>query len=1004
MADLTAPRFGDFFQALWSYSPFAWQQALAERVMENVDCPWPEAIALPTAAGKTACIDIAVFALAARASKLASGDVATAPRRIFFVVDRRIIVDEAYFRAERLARELANAKTGILREVADALRTIAAGNEEGAWRDEPPLTVHTLRGASYRSDSWARSPLQPAVIASTVDQVGSRLLFRAYGRGSGMWPVYAGLTANDSLILLDEAHCAQPFLETLQAVRQYRKWGRVSLDRSFYPVVLSATPPPGLEDVFKDDSGQGANPDHPLGRRQLARKPALLEKVEAAKGRNATLCFAETLAVRAETLADEFRTQNSETSPAVVVFANRVATARAVHDCLVRHHKDRVKLLTGRMRSVDKASVITALEELQLASGASGTRKLDVPHFVVATQTLEVGADLDFDVLVTECAALDALRQRFGRLNRMGRAIEASAAILLRGDQKDEDPVYGPAIVNTFEWLNKRLDEMGAVDFGIAHLQPPAEDQLQELNSPTRHAPVMLPAHLDCLVQTNPAPEPSPEVSLFLHGLRETRADVQICWRVAPSEDYQQLCPPVSGEMLPVQVGVFRSWLKGEGVEDASSDVEGEANIDDTGEPETGVAENRSAFLWKRSSSGMELVRIDHPNEPSPGDVVVIDAGNANHPNYEDCRCLGEIPDFQGRPAGIDTSQQSYLESHAKALLRLHDELIGLWPSGESQQLARELLVETEIEDPDPDVQLSLMCRMLDVLVEDSRNDPRFEWLHDTAKQLRSEAKSRAVLQNLHCIGNNDVVLIGRCLLKKYTRQAEAFNDEDDQNSSGTAHRRGQPVPLQKHLPGVEAWARRFALGCGLPEELVEAVARAGLLHDTGKADPRFQAWLNGGRPLPATKEPLAKSASMNRTRAALQAARKNAAYPSGGRHELLSVRLAESAPELLPEDPLLRDLTLHLVASHHGRCRPFGPVVVDEDAPEVRYRLCGHDLTWNGPTRLEHIEEGVTRRFWTLIEAYGWWGLAWLEAILRLADHRRSEWEELSDASGDGR
>lgn len=1002
MTDLTASRFGDFFKTLWGYSPFAWQQALTERVMENIDRPWPEAIALPTAAGKTACIDIAVFALASQASRMANSDI-TAPRRIFFVVDRRIIVDEAYSRAEQLARKLANAGTGILKEVADALRTIAAGSEEGPRRDEPPLTVHTLRGASYRSDSWARSPLQPAVIASTVAQVGSRLLFRTYGRGSGMWPVYAGMTANDSLVLLDEAHCARPFLETLQAVQLYRKWGKTPLHRSFHPVVLSATPPAGLEDVFKDDSKQGTSPAHPLGCRQLARKPALLEKIATAKGRSATRRFAEALAAKAETLADESRTQNSGTNPAVVVFANRVATARAVYDRLAKCHEGKVTLLTGRMRGVDKASVIAALEKLQLMSSASGNRLLDAPHFVVATQTLEVGADLDFDVLVTECAALDALRQRFGRLNRMGRAIEARAAVLLRGDQeKNDDPVYGSAIVNTFEWLNKRLDETDTVDFGIAHLHPPAGEELEELNSPARHAPVMLPAHLDCLVQTSPAPEPSPEVSLFLHGLHEARADIQVCWRVAPSVENLQLCPPVSSEMLPVQVGAFRRWLKGEVVEDASSDVEGEANTDNANEAVTGIAENRSAFLWKKSLSDVELVRIDHPNEPGPGDVVVIEAGNAGNSKYADFQHLGELPDFQDSPARIDVSQQSYLESRAKALLRLHDGLIDLWPSGKSRQLARELLVEIELEDPDPDAQLRLLRRMLDVLVEDAGNHPQFAWLHATAKQLRVEAKSRAFLQNLHRIGKNDVVLNGQRLLRKYTRQAETFNDEDDQNSSGTANRRGQPVPLRKHLPGVEAWARRFAVGCGLPEELVEAVARAGLLHDTGKADPRFQALLNGGRRLPAAKEPLAKSAFINRTRAAVQTARSNAGYPVGGRHELLSVRLAESVPELLPDDSLLRKLTLHLVASHHGYCRPFAPVVVDEDAPEVRCQIDRHHLTWTGPTHLEHLAAGVARRFWTLIEAYGWWGLAWLEAILRLADHRRSEWEELSDASGD--
>jgi CRISPR-associated endonuclease/helicase Cas3 len=189
--DLTN-RFAEFFEALWQQRPFAWQQALAERVLSNDDAPWPQAVALPTAAGKTACIDIAVFALAVQASRLATDRAITAPRRIFFVVDRRVIVDEAFDRARRLACRLKQADTPIVKQVADNLRILARGPGVHTGVEPDPLQVFELRGGMYRSEAWARSPLQPLVVASTVDQFGSRLLFRAYGRGSGMWPVYAG--------------------------------------------------------------------------------------------------------------------------------------------------------------------------------------------------------------------------------------------------------------------------------------------------------------------------------------------------------------------------------------------------------------------------------------------------------------------------------------------------------------------------------------------------------------------------------------------------------------------------------------------------------------------------------------------------------------------------------------------------------------------------------------------------------------------------------------------
>jgi CRISPR-associated endonuclease/helicase Cas3 len=227
----------------------------------------------------------------------------------------------------------------------------------------------------------------------------------------------------------------------------------------------------------------------------------------------------------------------------------------------------------------------------------------------------------------------------------------------------------------------------------------------------------------------------------------------------------------------------------------------------------------------------------------------------------------------------------------------------------------------------------------------------------------------------------------------------------------------GRAVSLSEHSSDIETFAREYATRCGLGDWLAEHVALAAWLHDIGKADRRFQVMLRGGSEIEYFKDetPWAKSAMPLGARAARKLARERSGYPSGGYfHAVQSVAMLDGQRAVLAEwlkkgdstrEPDL-DLVLHLVASHHGECRPFAPVVVD-DAP-IKISLAGHFSSVFGkidfseipsnPT-LHRLDSPLADRFCKLVAKYGWQELCWLEAILRLADHRASEEEQNANA-----
>ncbi|MEQ1853679.1 MAG: type I-U CRISPR-associated helicase/endonuclease Cas3, partial [Chthoniobacteraceae bacterium] len=584
---LVANEFAEFFRELWGADcePFPWQQVFARRLCAGLA---PDFVAVPTGSGKTACLDAAVFALAVQAASPAAER--TQGRRIFFIVNRRVIVDEAFDRAGRLCKRLKTAPANsVSGRVGAALRGLAG--QSGA----SPLTRVQLRGGIYRDRIWAGSLLQPMIVCSTVDQAGSRLLFRGYGVSPQARPIHAALVSQDSLLIIDEAHISRPFIQTLGWVKRYRLHqpsGCETVQLPFQLIQMTATPPADT----RDDQKIALSPEdheHPVLKPRLrSAKPARLVVEEKAKGRNRDEQMARRLGEETEKILAEDKPLS------IAIMVNRVATARSVAAKLEKDHKGRVTLLIGRLRPLDREVTTKDIQE-RLKTGVSGNAPGAGPSIVVSTQCLEVGADLDFDALVTEAASLDALRQRFGRLNRGGRNIAARATIVLPGDQDvpaaqlDEaapcDPIYGNAIPTTWHWLNS-LSQDGVVDFGINAMtgqvdslrETGGDEALAAMLSPTTDAPILLPAYLDCWAQTNPSPAADPDVALFLHGPQREMADVQVCWRgdlpEAASEhewsDILSLCPPTAAECLPVPLHVFREWLGSRGrFEDLSGDV-----------------------------------------------------------------------------------------------------------------------------------------------------------------------------------------------------------------------------------------------------------------------------------------------------------------------------------------------------------------------------------------------------------------------------------------------
>ena len=936
MSDLLkACDFSAFFRDMHGHEPFPWQVRLTEQVLRCGE--WPKVIDLPTGAGKTAVLDTAVFALASRPD--------ISPRRVVFVIDRRIVVDQVYDRAERIRDRIRDAKTDVLRLVEESLRKLSDAEE--------PLGVSALRGGVPIDREWAQRPEQPWVVVSTVDQFGSRLLFRGYGVTRGMRPVHAGLTGNDCLVFLDEVHLSVPFAETLGQVAKLKSDG---LPRRFKVVEMSATP--SKKDVTPFDLDSADMVCEELRRRVQAEKQAVLVSVrnhDAIPGQVSKILKAISGAMEGkrprkgdEALDETYRGRDSVS---VGVVVNRVRVAREVHSAL-KTEGYAAHLITGRMRPLDR---IDALEEIKPVVDPDGGDRPAGVTIVVATQAIEVGADFSFDVLITECAAVDSLRQRFGRLDRRGTHHDrtggpARAWIVgpnsVVASKSRPDPIYGESVKATWEELERRAKN-GPIDVGPQSLRDFSKDAAGH----PKRAPLLLNTYVDAWVQTNPEPIVQPDVEWFLHGIDQGGVpDVSIVWRHDMSAEALKLVPPRQAELLAVPIDAARAWLSG----DVEADV---ADVGHTALKHDEQASSERGFDWMCWEGHDEGTHRIGPSDIRPGDVLVV------------------RPERGGLRAGTwAPSSEEPVTDLGDAAQKAHGRRVTLRLDGRLPYIdAPPKPSDVENIDESPSERIRQWLSEIPVQGQD--------WLRMAVGRLETNGFEHRLVG----VGDDESGVGYYVLVERDGKTEKSVIDPETMDGSDeTGSYIGTGVTLDSHLHNVGERASAIAARLGLSAELADDLRLAGRLHDVGKVDERFQLMLAGGDrvELEMLTEPLAKSLP--------NVPWGRGGYPKGMRHELASVALAQSNPDVLA-DAHDSDLVLHLIGTHHGWARPLPPIIEDPEPQTLSHALDVHRMEVSSDLVEGDLALEMADRFWRLVERYGHHGLAWLEAILRMADHQQS-------------
>ncbi len=726
------------------------------------------------------------------------------------------------------------------------------------------------------------------------------------------------MAGTDSLVILDEAHLAPHLAALLPALSDCVPDARPVLNPSRSRpsmVALTATGDAVEGDRFDLDADDEA---HPIVRRRLDAVKSMEVRVQSGD-------VARRLAQATRSLIEE-----ADDPAACVVFVNTPATARAVFGRLRDMMTDEtaeILLLTGRAR--EREAERTRQRILDPVAGMAATRDPAAGRqrhlIVVATQTLEVGADIDAEFLVTEACGVRALTQRLGRLNRLGRNRHARAIYVhlpppknrgRKTRQREEWPVYGSEPASVRRRLDAALLHCGT---GTVDLSPrQVAKTLGEPGDDPGRAPEILTGLLWEWVKTTTPPDGEAPVEPYFSGIAAPDYSVSLIWRVYLPKDGQLLWPRATDrESVEVPLGEAREVF---------------------GDDES---------LRRLGVDGVSIETISK-DELRPGDVIVLATDR------------GLLDRFGWDPGSsapvVDVSIAEYgvpLDS---------DALRRLCGTSMNDLVDRALGVAADDEDLDERDQAEAIAQIMGAL--GGVTPPgweKAEW-----DELMGAIVPRTAVES------NEVAR-----LVKKNAAGEPLSDELDEMS-----RAETAVELERHGEAVAARSRSIAERLGISAELAAVIERAGRFHDLGKADRRFQRWLDpdGQHPVMVAKSGMPRSR--------WTAARVAAGWPRGGRHEELSARLVRRWLDRHPDrlESPLAELLVHLIISHHGNGRPLLLPADGHTVEEVSADVDG--VLIDASADLSTIDWTQPTRFRRLNGLFGPWGLALLEAIVRRADH----------------